>query len=61
MFDVNMPARSAALRLAILLGVVCALDAAAALLLPNPRIWCAAVIPSLMLFSPFVLWRWKKQ
>jgi hypothetical protein len=61
MIDVNMPARSAALRLAILLCLVCALDAAAAFLLPHPRIWCAAVIPSLMLLSPFVLWRWEKK
>lgn len=56
-----MSVRSAALRVAILLCVVGILDAAAAFLLPNPRIWCAAVIPSLMLFTPFVVWRWKKK
>lgn len=61
MIDENLPVRSAALRVAILLCAVCTLDAAAAFLLPNPRIWCGAVIPSLMLFTPFVVWRWKKK
>ncbi len=61
MIDENMPVRSAALRVATLLCVVGILDGAAAFLLPNPRIWCGAVIPSLMLFTPFVVWRWNSK
>ena len=56
----SIPMRSAALRVAILLFVTVALDFAAGFFLTNPRIWCGVVIPSLMLFAPFVVWRWKK-
>jgi len=61
MIDENMPVRTAALRVGALLCAVAILDAAAAFLLPHPRIWCGAVIPSLMFFTPFVLWRCNKK
>jgi hypothetical protein len=42
-----LPLRSAALRMAILLFVVCALDVAAVFLTARPQVWCA-VIPALI-------------
>jgi hypothetical protein len=42
-----LPVRSCALRMAILLVSVAALDVAAAFLIAKPQIWCA-VIPALI-------------
>jgi hypothetical protein len=55
-----LPVRSAALRMGVLLCVVCALDVAAVFLTAKPRLWCAlipALIPILtpaVIFSPRV-------
>jgi hypothetical protein len=50
-----LSARSCALRMAILLCVVCALDIAAAILTAKPRLWCA-IIPALIpIFMPAVI------
>jgi hypothetical protein len=52
--------RTAAIRMAILLCTVAAIDAAAALLIPNPRLWCA-VIPALIpIFTPAVLFSFRR-
>jgi hypothetical protein len=46
--------------MAILLCVVAAIDAAAALLIPKPRLWCA-VIPALIpIFTPAVLFSFRR-
>jgi hypothetical protein len=52
----TLPLPVSARRMAILLIVVVAIDAAAALLIPNPRLWCAlipALIPALTPFAIF--------
>ncbi len=47
--------RSCALRMAILLCMVSALDVAAAMLTAKPRLWCA-IIPALIpIFTPAVI------
>ena len=52
--------RTPAIRMAILLGVVCAIDVAAALLIPKPRVWCA-VIPALIpIFTPAVIFSFRR-
>ena len=51
----DIPARTAAIRMGILLFSVCALDAVVALAVPHPRLWCA-VIPGLIpLLTPALL------
>jgi hypothetical protein len=51
----NLPARTAAIRMAIVLVSVCALDIAAVFLIPHPRIVCV-IIPTLVpLLTPVIL------
>jgi hypothetical protein len=51
----DIPARTAAIRMGILLVSVCALDAAVAFLVPHPRLWCA-IIPGLIpVLTPVLL------
>jgi hypothetical protein len=52
--------RTAAIRMAILLLAVCAIDIAAALLIAKPRVWCA-VIPALIpIFTPAAIFSFRK-
>jgi hypothetical protein len=47
-----LPLRSAALRMAILLCFVCALDIAAVFLTAKPRLWCALIPALLPILTP---------
>jgi hypothetical protein len=47
--------RTAAIRMAILLCLVVALDAAAALLIAKPQVWCAVIPGLILVFLPVVL------
>ncbi len=47
-----LPFRTCALRMAVLLCVVGAIDAAAALLVAKPQLWCAIIPALLPLFTP---------
>jgi hypothetical protein len=47
--------RTAAIRMAILLCVVVAMDAAAALLIAKPRFWCMVIPILIPIFIPVVL------
>jgi hypothetical protein len=47
--------RTAAIRMAILLGVVAAMDAAAALLIAKPLFWCLMIPVLIPIFTPAVL------
>jgi hypothetical protein len=51
----DIPARTAAMRMGILLVSVCALDAAVALLVPHPRLWCAIISGLIPLLTPALL------
>jgi hypothetical protein len=50
-----LPFRSAVKRMAILLCVVVALDAAAALFIARPVLWCATIPALLPVLTPFVI------
>jgi hypothetical protein len=50
-----LPVRSCAIRMAVLIGVVVALDAAAALLIARPLLWCARIPALIPLFTPWVI------
>ena len=54
-----VPVRTAVIRTAILLCVVVALDAAAALFIAKPVLWCARIPTLIPLFTPFVLMTWR--
>jgi hypothetical protein len=51
----TVSARSCALRMAVLLVVVVALDAAAALFIPKPAVWCARIPALIPLLTPAVI------
>ncbi len=56
-----LPFRSAAIRMAILICMVVAIDGAAACLLARPAHWCA-VIPALIpLFTPAVIFSFRSK
>jgi hypothetical protein len=49
------PVRTAAIRMAILMCLVCALDIAGALLIAKPRLWCPLIPTLIPLFTPAVI------
>jgi hypothetical protein len=49
------PVRSCALRMAILLCSVVALDVAAALLTAKPQLWCAIIPAAIPILTPAVI------
>jgi hypothetical protein len=51
------PVPSCAKRMAVLLCVVAAIDAAAALLIPKPQVWCAIIPALLPLFTPLAIYK----
>jgi hypothetical protein len=54
-----LPVRSCALRMAVLLCIVVALDVAAASLIAKPQLWCA-VIPALIpIFTPAAIFSFR--
>jgi hypothetical protein len=50
-----LPVRSCAIRMAILLFAVAALDAAAALLVAKPQLWCARIPALIPLLTPLTI------
>jgi hypothetical protein len=50
-----LPLRSAAIRMAILFCLVCALDIAAVFLTAKPRLWCALIPTLIPIFTPAVI------
>jgi hypothetical protein len=50
-----LPVRSCAIRMAILILVVVALDVAAAFLIAKPVLWCARIPALIPLFTPAVI------
>jgi hypothetical protein len=51
------PVPSCAKRMAILLCVVAAIDAAAAWLIPKPQVWCAIIPVLIPIFTPVAIYR----
>ena len=50
-----LPVRSCAIRMAILLFAVAALDVAAALLIARPLLWCARIPALIPLLTPLAI------
>ena len=50
-----LPVRSCALRMALLLVSVAALDAAIAFLVAKPQIWCAVIPAIIPIFTPLTI------
>lgn len=49
----------AAIRMAVLVGAVGALDVAAALLVKRPVLWCATIPALIPLLTPSVIFSWR--
>jgi|HubBroStandDraft_1064217.scaffolds.fasta_scaffold505457_2 hypothetical protein len=56
-----LPVRSCAIRMAILLCVVVTLDAAAALFIAKPLLWCATIPALIPLLTPAVIFSTRVQ
>jgi hypothetical protein len=54
-----LPFRSCAIRMAILILAVVALDAAAALLIAKPVLWCARIPALIPLLTPAAIFTWR--
>jgi hypothetical protein len=56
-----LPLRSSAIRMAVLILVVAALDVAAACLIAKPLLWCARIPALIPLFTPAVIFTRRPQ
>jgi hypothetical protein len=54
-----LPVRSAAIRMAILISVVVAIDALAALLIAKPVRWCATIPGLIPLLTPLAIFSFR--
>ena len=54
-----LPLRSCAIRMAILICLVGAIDAAAAFLIAKPLLWCAIIPAIIPILTPAAIFSWR--